>query len=197
MRPAVGARTPQKAPAGKGQVLDPGAPGPRCARWRNGATAPSAPDGSPAAKYRLSTPVLASRAPSASVAKFLCSRRRSKRWRRPSMAPAGPGLAARARPLPRAPAPQRACRLPQARAARLRPRGGLRPRAGLRPRDGLRPLPPALANGRAGRTKEVGPAPSPLPHGPLAGRGRRSRDSGRRGRGAEAEDADWRSGGGT
>lgn len=37
------------------------------------------PDGSPAAKYRLSTPVFASSAPSASVAKFLCSRRRSKR----------------------------------------------------------------------------------------------------------------------
>lgn len=182
---------PAEGAGRKGQVRDPGAPGSQCARRRNGAAAPSAPDGSPAAKYRLSTPVLASRAPSASVAKFLCSRRRSKRWRRPSMAPAGPGLAARARRLPRAPATQPVCRLPQARAARLRPRAGLHPRAGLRP------LPPAPANGRAGRTKEVGPAPSPPPHCPLAGRGRRSRDSEGRGRGAEAVGADWRSGGRT
>lgn len=128
------------------------------------------PDGSPAAKYRLSTPVLASSAPSTSVAKFLCSRRRSKRWRRPSMATAGPGLAARARPRRRAPARLHAHRLPLERVALLGSRASICLQAGPRP------LPPAPANGRAGRAKEVGPAPSPPPHCPLAGGGRRSRD---------------------
>lgn len=117
--------------------------------------------GSPAARYRFSTPVLASSAPSASVATFFCSRKRSKRWRRPSMAAAGAGQATQARPQPRAPAPPRAHHFRHPRTARPRPRS-----SAFGP--WLRPRPPALANGRAGRTKEVGLAPSPRPHGPLA-----------------------------
>lgn len=136
-------------------------------------------DGSPAAKYRLSTPVLASSALSASVARFLCSRRRSHRWRRPSMAPAGPPRAARDRTQPRAPAPSRAsCSGPQRAAAQ---------------HHGARVGP--QANGRAGRTKEEGPAPAPPPHGPLARR--RRRDSGGRRRGAAAAGAHWPSESGT
>lgn len=121
------------------------------------------PGGSPAARYRFSTPVLASSAPSASVATFFCSRNRSKRWRRPSMAAAGPGQATQAHPQPRAPAPPRpnSLRLPRTRPPRPRP-------ATFGPRPCLRPRPPALANRRARRTKEVGPAPFPPPHCPLA-----------------------------
>lgn len=122
-------------------------------------------DGSPAAKYRLSTPVLASTALSTSVAKFRCSRRRSKRWRRPSMATAGPGLAARARSRRCAPVPPGTRRLLLKRVA---PFCSL---AGLCLQFGPRPLPDAPANGRAGRAgraKELGPAPSPPPHCPLA-----------------------------
>lgn len=115
------------------------------------------------ARYRFSTPVLASSAPSASVATFFCSRKRSKRWRRPSMAAAGPGQAAQANSQPRAPAPPRANSLRLPRAAPPRPRPAI-----FGPRPWLRLRPPALANRRARRTKEVGPAPFPPPHCPLA-----------------------------
>lgn len=119
--------------------------------------------GSPVARYRFSTPVLASRVPSTSVATFFCSRNRSKRWRRPSMAAAGPGQATEARPQPPAPAPPKAHRFHRPRAPGPRPR-----LVAFGSRAWLRPRAPALANGRAGRTKEVGPAPSPPPHRPLA-----------------------------
>lgn len=135
-----------------------GTPG---ARWVPCDMHPS--PGSPAARYRFSTPVLASSAPSASVATFFCSRKRSKRWRRPSMAAAGAGQATKARPQPRAPAPPRAHHFRHPPTARPRPRPAV-----FCPGPWLRPCLPALANGRAGRTKEVGLAPSPRPHGPLA-----------------------------
>lgn len=153
--------------------------------------------GSPAARYRFSIPVLASSAPSASVATFFCSRKCSKRWRRPSMAAAGAGQAAQARPQPRAPAPPRTHHFCHPRTARPRPRP-----AAFGPGPWLRPRPPVLANGRAGRTKEVGPAPSPRPHGPLARveAGAAARRA-RRGRGARLlacslvkrvwQDTDW------
>lgn len=162
------------------------------------------PDGSPAARYRFSTPVLASSAPSASVAKFFCSRKCSKRRRRLSMASAGPGLAARPRLLLRAPAPPHTSPSATLPTALLRPRG-----AGLRPRPGLRLRPTSVANGRAGRAggagragragraRKMGPAPSPPPHCPPAGCSRQGREATGRGRGAAAESAYWPRGSGT
>ena len=108
LEPSPGSRSPRwtvGAPRRLSWNSQPGRPkgrGPRpreprvslCLSAKWGAAPSAAQDGSPVAKYRLSTPVLASSAPSASVAKFLCSRKRSKRWRRPSMALGCPGLAA-------------------------------------------------------------------------------------------------------
>lgn len=157
-------------------------PGPHGARRRPATCTPL--PGSPTARYRFSTPVLASSAPSASVATFFCSRKRSKRWRRPSMAAAGAGQPAQAHPQPRAPAAPRAHGPDRPRTARPRPRP-----AAFSPPPWLRPRLPALANGRARRTKEVGPAPSPPPHGPLArveagGASRRPEGAGRQASGA-------------
>lgn len=63
-RPAAWSWKPAAGAAGRERVRGPDSPGLHCACRRNGAAAPSAaPDGSPVAKYRLSTPVLASSAP--------------------------------------------------------------------------------------------------------------------------------------